>query len=142
MMSLPIGLSTMKTPRVQDFDPNAKLPELASPLDNLPSIKPPQKKQVSSIYQELENTSRPSELPRKSVFIKLQEQTELPNGRTLERTHVRRSRRRASYELFTDQIEAIQRIALEDKLQGGTGNQSEMVRKAIDDYLKHKRGEQ
>jgi len=31
----------MKTPRVQDFDPNAKLPELGSPMDNLPVIQKP-----------------------------------------------------------------------------------------------------
>lgn len=132
----------MKTPRVHDFDPNAKVPELASPLDNLPSIKPPEKKQIHPfIYQELKQSSHSSELRGQSVFYKPQEKTELPNGRTPERANVRRTRRRASYELFTDQIEAIQRLALEDKLQGGTGNQSEMVREALDDYLKHKRGE-
>src|SRR5437764_1221687 len=35
----------MKTPRVQDFDPNAKLPQLGSPMDHLPSIQKPPKKQ-------------------------------------------------------------------------------------------------
>ncbi len=34
----------MKTPRVQDFDPNAKPPQLGSPMDNLPSIQRPEKK--------------------------------------------------------------------------------------------------
>ncbi len=37
----------MKTPRVQDFDPNANVPKLGSPMDNLPSIKRPEKKPES-----------------------------------------------------------------------------------------------
>src|SRR5207244_343650 len=31
----------MKTPRVHDFDPNAKVPQLGSPMDNLPTIQKP-----------------------------------------------------------------------------------------------------
>ena len=46
--------------------------------------------------------------------------------------------KRASYELYSDQIEAIRQLALEDKIQGGKGNQSEMVRDAIEEYLKQK----
>ena len=37
----------MKTPRVQDFDPTAKVPQLGSPMDNLPSIQLPDKKPES-----------------------------------------------------------------------------------------------
>jgi hypothetical protein len=34
----------MRRPRIEDYDPNAKLPELASPIDGMPVIgKPPQK---------------------------------------------------------------------------------------------------
>jgi hypothetical protein len=33
----------MKKPRIEDFDPNTSPPPLGSPLDNLPTIKPPQK---------------------------------------------------------------------------------------------------
>ena len=132
----------MKTPRVQDFDPNAKVPELASPLDNLPAIKPPVRKQlIPSVRQEMETQPHPSELHGQSGLFKPQQKTDLSNERTPERSNVRRTRRRASYELFTDQIEAIQRIAFEEKLQGGAGNQSEMVRVAIDIYLNQKRGE-
>ena len=36
----------MKTPRVQDFDPTAKIPQLGSPMDNLPSIQKPSEKQI------------------------------------------------------------------------------------------------
>jgi len=31
----------MKMPRVQDFDPNAKVPELTSPLEGMPTIEKP-----------------------------------------------------------------------------------------------------
>ncbi len=47
--------------------------------------------------------------------------------------------KRASYELFADQIEGLRRLAAEEILQGGKGNQSEMVRDAIDAYLRQKR---
>ncbi len=36
----------MKTPRVQDFDPTAKVPQLGSPMDNLPSIQKPFQNQI------------------------------------------------------------------------------------------------
>src|SRR5690349_17359974 len=38
----------MKTPRVQDFDPNAKIPELGSPMDLLPTIQKPSENQIAS----------------------------------------------------------------------------------------------
>src|SRR5436190_734432 len=38
----------MKTPRVQDFDPTAKVPQLGSPMDNLPSIQKPADNQITS----------------------------------------------------------------------------------------------
>src|SRR6266487_2229128 len=41
----------MKTPRVHDFDPNAKVPELTSPLDGMPTIEKPQAPHTSSPVQ-------------------------------------------------------------------------------------------
>ena len=38
----------MKTPRVQDFDPTAKIPPLGSPMDHLPSIQKPMEHQITS----------------------------------------------------------------------------------------------
>jgi hypothetical protein len=38
----------MRRPRIEDYDPNAKLPELASPIDGMPVIgKPPQKSKAA-----------------------------------------------------------------------------------------------
>ncbi len=56
-----------------------------------------------------------------------------PNARTGERRHARRY----SFEIYEDQIAQVKRLALEDQLRGGTLNQSEIVREAIDRYLKH-----
>ncbi len=47
-----------------------------------------------------------------------------------------RPKKTHTYELFIDQVRAVQRLALEDKLHGGEGNQSKIVREAIDEYLK------
>ncbi|SRR6266567_6752523 len=41
----------MKTPRVHDFDPNAKVPELTSPLDGMPTIEKPQAPHTSPPVQ-------------------------------------------------------------------------------------------
>ena|SRR5947209_2400965 len=44
----------MKAPRIHDFDPDAKVPELGSPMDSLPSIKPPDKKPEGLIARKEE----------------------------------------------------------------------------------------
>lgn len=119
----------MKTPRVQDFDPNAKVPELKSPLDGMPVI---QKQTVPSVPPLPE---RPNGSTGQGVNARTDERL---NASTNERSNVRRMIKRASYELYTDQIEAIRQLALEEKIQGGKGNQSEMVRDALDNYLKQK----
>src|SRR4051812_425523 len=46
---LPTGSSAMKQPRVTDFDPNAKVPKLSSPMDKLPPIEKPKKPQPIAI---------------------------------------------------------------------------------------------
>jgi hypothetical protein len=51
------------------------------------------------------------------------------------RSPVRRIITRHSFELFQDQIDALRRLALEEKLVGDKGNMSEMAREAIDAYL-------
>ncbi len=58
------------------------------------------------------------------------------NAPTTSPQEVRRAIKRGSFEFYTDQLEQLQRIALEDKMQGKKGSQSEMVREALDTYLK------
>jgi hypothetical protein len=119
----------MKTPRVNDFDPNAKLPELGSPMDHLPTIqKPPAKPLLPS-----------STLPMKEQQEKITRASGSPSVRAYARTGVRRQLTRYAFEFYQDQVEDLRRISLEDKIQGGKGSMSEMVREAIDKYLAQKK---
>ena len=129
MMCLPSGSYTMKTPRVHDFDPNAKLPELGSPMDHFPPIQKPAAKPVSSPSPVL-----PTEQPEKN-----NRPDEEPPARPNVRTPVRRQLTRYAFEFYQDQVEELRRLSLEEKMQGGKGSMSEMVREAIDDYLTQKK---
>jgi hypothetical protein len=117
MMYLLIGSSTMKKPRVEDFDPNS-LPKLSSSMDGLPTIG----------AAPLPNSSSPkgSVSPTPSVPYAVR-----PVGRRI---------RRWPYELYEDQIEKIRSLAEQEKLSGGRGSGSAMVREAIDQWLE-RRGE-
>jgi len=37
--------------------------------------------------------------------------------------------------VYEDQVEELQKLALEDRMRGGAGSMSAMVREALDDYL-------
>ena len=106
----------MKTPRVHDFDPNATMPSLGSPMDNLPSIQ------------------KPNLLPEQTTPI-----PKRPNVPTPQRPNVRRIITRNSFEIYEDQMDDLRREAYEEKLAGGIGSMSKMVRDAIDTYLEKRR---
>lgn len=120
----------MKTPRVQDFDPNAKLPELGSPMDHLPAIQKPAAKPKPLPPPP---PSSPPEQPEKTS------KTSSPYVRPYARTPVRRQLTRYAFEFYQDQVEELRSLSLEEKIQGGKGSMSEMVREAIDDYLRKKK---
>src|SRR5260370_23883423 len=105
----------MKTPRVHDFDPNAKVPELGSPMDNLPTIQKPQAKQAMSQVPQLDKTSLPV---RPSV-----------------RTPVRRFITRYAFEFYQDQLDWLRNTSLKEKVRGEQGSMSKMVREALDSYI-------
>ena len=121
----------MKTPRVQDFDPNAKLPELGSPMDHLPAIQKPLDKPFLPV------PSAPKDIER--------EQT-IPYARTPARSYVRTGVRRIltryAFEFYQDQVEQLRNISLEEKMHGEKGSMSEMVREALDEYLAKKAKQQ
>ena len=118
----------MKTPRVQDFDPNAKIPQLGSPMDNLPTIqKPKPPLEITGVQAE-----RPMTSTGQRVMTSTPQDLKTPTG---QRVNGSRVIKRHSFEFYKDQVEALQRFALEEKLQGGKGNQSDMVREALDDFL-------
>ena len=64
----------MKTPRVQDFDPNAKLPQLGSPMDNMPTIQKPPDNHIPEKKPESLNS-------RKEESLKGRNQDSLKTGK-------------------------------------------------------------
>lgn len=64
------------------------------------------------------------------------EQAERNNVRPIARTPVRRTITRYAFEFYQDQIDTLRKISLEEKMNGGKGSMSEMVREAIDNYIK------
>jgi hypothetical protein len=119
----------MKTPRVTDFDPDAKVPALKSPLEGMPAIgKPPRPRPQDSPRQEVE---RPSTQPSQAI-------PERVNARTPVRPNGKRIITRNSFEIYEDQMDALRKLSLEEKMEGKPGSMSHMVREAIDAYLKSK----
>jgi hypothetical protein len=122
----------MRRPRIEDYDTNAKVPELASPIDGMPVIgKPPQKIKDAS----------PTPLPEKSVIQ--EEQTnrsisERANARTPVRPNGKRIITRNAFEIYEDQMDRLRKLSLEEKMNGRLGSMSAMVRDAIDSYLQKK----
>jgi hypothetical protein len=98
----------------------------------------PEKKQDEA---KEKNAPPKPERPNSSTLVEPNARSvERPNGPVYERTYLRRRGiKRSSYEFYLDQIEEIKRMAAEINLQGGKGNQSELVREAIDLYLEQKR---
>jgi hypothetical protein len=116
----------MRRPRVEDYDPNATLPELASPIDDMPVIgKPPQKS----------NGVSPTSFPEKPVIQEEQHKQAKPeraNARTPVRQNGKRIITRNAFEIYEDQMDALRKLSLEEKMNGKLGSMSAMVREAID----------
>lgn len=110
----------MKQPRTSDFDPNTKARELKSPMEALPAIEHP---------AQLPSAER---LP-KPVHPGLPDR---PDREALAPPTTRRKiKSRHSFDVYEDQVEELQQLALEDRMRGGAGSMSAMVREAIDEYI-------
>src|SRR5918992_2615594 len=122
----------MRRPRIEDYDPNAKLPELSSPIDGMPVIgKPPQKSN---------GVSSPS-LPEKPDIQEEQSNQAKPeraNARTPVRPNGKRIITRNAFEIYEDQMDRLRKISLEEKMNGKLGSMSAMLREAIDAYIQRK----
>ncbi len=122
----------MRRPRIEDYDPNAKLPELASPIDGMPVIgKPPQSS----------NGVSPTSLPEKPVIQEEQANQAKPvraSARTPVRPNGKRIITRNAFEIYEDQMNSLRKLSLEEKMNGKPGSMSAMVREAIDVYLEKK----
>jgi hypothetical protein len=125
----------MKTPRVTDFDPDAKVPTLKSPLEGMPTIGKPAK----SIPQESpppprevpeEKTATPSGTDRATP-----RPGDEPTNRPPDRVSNKRLLVRRGFEWYEDQLAALKRLSLQEQMDGKEGSMSAMVREALDDYL-------
>src|SRR3954454_7481723 len=128
----------MKTPRVKDFDPDAKVPTLKSSLDNMPSIRKPKP------------TPLPEQVPTTQQFI--QQAPERSGTRAPVRpirtanstsssseTAKREIKPRHPFDIYQDQLDLLRKLSLRDKMKGEIGSMSAMVREALDIYLKDKK---
>jgi hypothetical protein len=121
----------MKAPRIRDFDPDAKLPTLKSSLDNMPSIvkqlptPPPGKAPELGPDNQEQRANRPL--------------SERPNAATPVRPNGKRIITRNSFEIYEDQMDSLRKLSYEEKMEGKLGSMSNMVREAIDNYLRKSR---
>ena len=108
----------MKTPRIDAFVANKKqVPELKSSLDDMPAIEKPKPAVIPP------TTERPTH-PRRAG-------SEAPK---------RKIKTRHPFDIYEDQLDELRKLSLEDRMQGGYGSMSAMVREALDDYVAKKRG--
>jgi hypothetical protein len=114
----------MKRPRTSDFDPNAKERELKSPLEGYPTIEKPAHPGTTDYTR---TTVHPV-LPVRDV--------------PLMSANKRQMKQRHPFDIYADQYEELKQLALEDRMRGGVGSMSAMVREAIDDYIAKSRSEE
>ena len=110
----------MKQPRTSDFDPDAnehKERELKSPIEDFPAIERP--KQIES--------ADGGRGPVRPVLPVRDAPTATPSRRRIKPRH--------PFDIYEDQDEELRKLAVEDRMRGGPGSMSKMVREAIDDYI-------
>jgi hypothetical protein len=115
----------MKTPRITDFDPNAKVPTLKSSLDSMPSIQ--------------KRNSIQSPTPQHSTLLIAQTRERQPSGIVKEHLvsqSTKRSFVRRTFDFYDDQIVYLTRQSLQERLAGKEMSMNEMVREALDDWIK------
>ena len=108
----------MKTPRVDAFVANKKqVPELKSSLDHMPEIEKPKPAITPPTPgRPPQSVKAGSETPRRKI------------------------KTRHPFDIYEDQLEELRKLSMEDRMQGGMGSMSAMVREAIDTFIAKKRG--
>jgi hypothetical protein len=79
--------------------------------------------------------------PAPAIDIQKEASLRIPereNARTPVHPSGRRIITRNSFEIYEDQMDALRKLSLQDKMQGKLGSMSQMVRDAIDTYLQNK----
>src|SRR5436305_11935551 len=117
----------MKTPRVQDFDPTAKIPQLGSPMDNLPSTQKPSDHHIAS------------KLAKKQTSKEVRKQTsklaDLQTSKEVNQQGSKLLRKFGSY-LPPETIKALKRYAFDNEREI-----YEILKEAIDLYLEQKKAD-
>lgn len=116
----------MKTPRVTDFDPDAKIPTLKSSLDNMPSIQKP-----NPIHQLTPQQNTAPIIDRREQQHISKTTNKHPVSQSSKRPFVRRT-----FDFYDDQITYLTRQSLQERLAGKERSMNEMVREALDDWIK------
>ena len=133
----------MKTPRVQDFDPNAKVPELGTPMDNLPAIQKPHSQVQSQVSktETLTQQARPSNNVKSSTPVRdvppVRPVPPVPLERDVRPVPLKKRimKQRHPFDIYHDQYDTLKQFADEERRQGGVGSMSAMVREAIDIFI-------
>ncbi len=64
--------------------------------------------------------------------------TIVPPVRVVRGTPKRKIKTRHPFDIYEDQVETLRQLSYEDRMRGGTGSQSAMVREALDDFIAKK----
>src|SRR6266566_2744502 len=115
----------MKQPRTSDFDPNARERTLKSPMEDLPSIE-----KAALPASDHDTPIVPPVLPVHPV-------RDVPSALS----DKRKMKQRHPFDIYADQYDELKQLALEDRMRGGAGSMSAMVREAIDEYIAKVRAE-
>ena len=130
-------------PRVHDFDPDAKIPELGSPMDNFPSIQKPKQAadiSINSLETEANKPKQPPVPPVPPVRLVPPVPQELPIRPVLPVPPKKRvMKQRHPFDIYQDQYESLKQLADKERRQGGAGSMSAMAREALDTYIAKRR---
>ncbi len=131
----------MKQPRASAFDPHAPQERadsavvehaLASPLDDFPAIAEPHQPTTPPILPDREGPPGRGDRGNQHTATGL---SSLPTAPENSASGTRKMKPRHAFDIYQDQFESLRQLALEDRMRGGVGSMSAMVREAIDDYV-------
>ena len=123
----------MKTPRVQDFDPNAKIPQLGSPMDNLPSIQKPSDNQIASKLVNQQDSLLVKKQTSKEVSKLTSKLADLQTSKEVNQQGSKLLKKFGSY-LPPETIKALKRYAFDNEREI-----YDVLKEAIDHYLEQKK---
>jgi hypothetical protein len=128
----------MKTPRIADFDPDAKIHTLKSSLDNMPVIgKPTHTPLLENPIIQTEQSNQPTpKRPNGRIPVPRPVRGTVPPTVPLIPKVKRLIRQRQPFDIYEDQYERLKKIAESEREFVNGRGMSRMVREAIDNYLR------